>query len=170
MERRVKGCILFDWGDTLMRVFPQFGGPMKDWPKVEAVSGAAEMLAVLHADLHLALATNAADSTEEDIRLALRRVDIDRWLDRIYCFKNIGHRKPSPEFFVYILKDLGLSPEQVVMVGDDYETDVLGASHCGLRAIWLNEGSVSESYTEPQCTIHALAELPGLMNKFMKMP
>jgi len=81
-----KGSILFDWGDTLMRVFPEYTGPMKDWPRLEAVPGAAGMLDALHEDWILALATNAADSDEADIRAALRRVDLERRLDKVYCF------------------------------------------------------------------------------------
>jgi FMN hydrolase / 5-amino-6-(5-phospho-D-ribitylamino)uracil phosphatase len=163
MDRHAKGCILFDWGDTLMRVFPVFTGPMKDWPRVEAVTGAAEMLSALHTDWTLAIATNAADSTEEDIRLALRRVDLDRWLDRVYCFKKIGFKKPSPEFYGYILKDMGLSAERVVMVGDDHENDVLGAVRCGLRAMWFNERDGKEDNEGMIRTIHQLSELTHIL-------
>ena len=134
-----KGSILFDWGDTLMRVFPEYTGPMKDWPRLEAVPGAVDMLDGLHEDWILALATNAADSDEADIRAALRRVDLERRLDKVYCFKTIGYRKPSPEFFDFILKDLGLPAERVIMVGDDLEADVLGARRAGLRAVWFNQ-------------------------------
>ena len=134
-----KGAILFDWGDTLMRVFSEYTGPMKDWPRLEAVPGAVDMLDALHEDWILALATNAAASDEADIRAALRRVDLERRLDKVYCFKTIGHRKPSPEFFDFILKDLGLPAERVIMVGDDLEADVLGARRAGLRAVWFNQ-------------------------------
>ncbi len=102
-----------------------------------------ERLTALHEEWILALATNAADSDEQDIRAALRRVDLDRWLDKIYCFKKIGFRKPSPEFFAYILEDLGLPREQVIMVGDDYVADVLGARQCGLEG-----GMVQQEYLE----------------------
>ena len=42
--KREPSCILFDWGDTLMRVFPEFEGPMFTWPRVEVVSGIKETL------------------------------------------------------------------------------------------------------------------------------
>jgi putative hydrolase of the HAD superfamily len=158
-----KGCILFDWGDTLMRDFKEFSGPMKGWPMVEAVPGAAEMLAALHPDWILAVATNADVSDEADIREALQRVDLDRWLDRIYCFKTIGHRKPSLEFFSYILDDLGLSPDQVVMVGDNYEADVLGANASGVQAVWFNERDEVNRQGKLVKTIHTLSELEACL-------
>ncbi len=124
-----------------MRVFPEYSGPMKDWPQVETIPGAAGMLDALRKDWLLCLATNAADSDEAEIRAALRRVDLERRLDKVYCFKTIGYKKPSPEFFGKILKDLDLPAEKVIMVGDDYVADVLGAQNAGLRAVWFNQPS-----------------------------
>lgn len=165
-DRHPRGCILFDWGDTLMRDFKEFSGPMKGWPRVEAVPGAAELLASLHPNWILAIASNADVSTESEIRLALRRADLDRWLDQVYCFKTIGHRKPSPEFFAYILKDLKRTPEQVIMVGDNYEADVLGANRSGLRAVWYNDRSEENRTGELVRTIHRLGELLVIVEKW----
>lgn len=64
MKRSKDRCLLFDWGDTLMRDFPQFSGSMATWPKVEMVDGADEVLQLLGTSWQLALATNAVDSTE----------------------------------------------------------------------------------------------------------
>ena len=166
MVRQTKGCILFDWGDTLMRDFPEFGSPMKDWPRLEALPHAGETLAALHPYWTLALATNADASNEADIREALRRVDLERWLDRIYCFKQIGYKKPSPEFFNFILKDLGLMPRQALMVGDHFEADVLGANRCGIRAIWFNEHSEEMRESDMLRTVHDLSEIPALLKEW----
>jgi FMN phosphatase YigB (HAD superfamily) len=167
MFRHPQGCILFDWGDTLMRDFTEFSGPMKDWPRLEAIPGAAATLAVLHPDWTLALATNAADSYEKDIRLALQRVALARWLDKIYCFREIGLKKPSLAFFQYILDDLKLNLRSICIVGDNYETDVLGANACGMRAVWFNPHSLELRETDLQRTIHDLIALPACLNDFM---
>jgi putative hydrolase of the HAD superfamily len=111
---------------------------MSAWPQVEAIPYALETLSTLHPTCTICLATNAADSTEAEIRLALARVDLDPYLDRVYCFRKIGYKKPLPEFFNFILEDLALLPSQVVMIGDDYDADILGALHSGLHAVWLH--------------------------------
>ena len=160
MPRHPKGCILFDWGDTLMRDFKEFNGPMKDWPRLETIPGAAEMLALLRPDWTLALATNAKDSDETDIRAAFQRVHLDQLLDKVYCFKKIGHEKPSLAFYQYILEDLRLAPHSIFMVGDNYEADVLGANACGIRAIWFNELTLEVREDDMHCTIHTLNALP----------
>ena len=165
--QKMKPCLLFDWGDTLMRDFKDCTGPMKDWPRVEAIPGAAETLAALHPGWILAIATNADVSDEQDIRLALQRVDLDRWLDKVYCFKKIGYKKPSVEFYRTIQADLKLSPQFLCMVGDNYETDVLGANACGIRAIWFNEHSLENREDALHRTIHALSALPDALKSFL---
>lgn len=159
-------CLLFDWGGTLMKDLPGFSGPMVGWPHVEAIEDAASVLAELHKTWILALATNAVNSNEEQIWAALRRVGLDRFLDKIYCFRKIRHKKPSQEFFAYVLNDLGLDPSSVFMVGDSFESDVMGAVRCGIRAIWLNEQSDDERKAEMYRTVHDLRSLPRVLNMF----
>lgn len=47
-----------------------------------------------------------------------------------------------------------------MMVGDDFEADVLGASLCGIRAFWFNERSDEVREGELYRTIHDLRALP----------
>jgi putative hydrolase of the HAD superfamily len=162
--RRENRCVLFDWGDTLMRVFPEFDGPMFAWPRVEALPYAIEALSQLHPLSILALATNADASEAADIWAALERVGLKGLLDRVYCFRVIGYKKSSPEFFKTILADLGMDRSQVVMVGDDFDSDVIGANRCGIRAIWLNERTDNDHNGESMRTIHSLHALPGALN------
>jgi putative hydrolase of the HAD superfamily len=155
-----KPCLLFDWGDTLMRVWPDYDGPMATWPRVEALPHVVETLARLGADWRMALATNAAASEEGEIWQALARVGLDRLLDKVYCYRTIGHKKPSREFFDYILHDLKLGCESVFLVGDDFEADVMGANRCGIRAVWLNEQGDETRTGEMYRTIHDFRDLP----------
>jgi putative hydrolase of the HAD superfamily len=161
-------CILFDWGNTLMRDFPEFNGPMIRWPRVETVEHVPDVLEYLHRTWMLALATNAADSSEEEIWAALARVDLNRFLDKVYCSSRIGHKKPSPEFFRYILNDLGLDRSSVFMVGDDFDSDVIGANRCGIRAVWYNKQSTEVRKAEMCQTIHDFTSLPEALIAFGK--
>ena len=166
MPGHPKPCLLFDWGDTLMRDFKDCTGPMKDWPRVEPIPGAVELLTTLHPVWILAIATNADDSGEADICAALQRANLDQYLDKVYCFKKIGHKKPSVEFFHYILEDLQLALRSIFMVGDNFETDVVGANRSGLRAVWFNEHSLEVRENAMQRTVHALGMLPDALAGF----
>lgn len=145
-----------------MRDIRSFSGPMADWPQVEAVDGALDTLEYLGRSWQIALATNAVDSTESQIRNALRRVGLDVLIDKIYCYRRTGHAKPSPEFFGYILDDLQLDSSQVIMIGDSFENDVLGANRVGIFGIWLNPGA-GERTSLTYRTIHHLRMLPAAL-------
>jgi putative hydrolase of the HAD superfamily len=164
--QRENQCILFDWGDTLMRVFPEFEGPMVTWPQVEAMPHAGAVLSKLRSQALLAVATNAADSEEWEIRAALDKVGLDTLLDKVYCYRKIGHKKPSREFFAYILEDLGLQKSQVIMVGDDFEADVVGANKCGIRALWYNLRTAERHESTMHQTVHDLCSLPQILDSF----
>ncbi len=159
--------LLFDWGDTLMRDDPTADGPMVSWPEVEIVPDAVEVLTGLKSKWRIAVATNAAASDEPDIWAALRRVDLDLLIEKIYCYRKVGHKKPSREFFTYILEDLELTIHEVVMVGDSFETDIVGANLMGIRAIWLNERSAEIQTGAMYRTIRNLRALPQVLDEFL---
>ena len=150
-----------------MRVYPEYKGPMFAWPRVEAVEGIAETLAELQPDWTIALATNAEDSEERGIWSALARVGIDRLIDRIFCYRGVGRRKSSPEYFERVLADLGIEPNHAVMVGDDFEADIVSANRSGIRAIWFHENGTDEKTSAMHRTIHGLPELQEALEMLM---
>jgi HAD superfamily hydrolase (TIGR01458 family) len=48
--------------------------------------------------------------------------------------------KPAPEFFQAAVASLGCEPDQTVMVGDDVEADVNGATAAGLKGVLVRTG------------------------------
>lgn len=129
---------LFDWGDTLMVDFPNQEGKMCHWDRVEAVEGAVETLSTLAKSHSIYVATNAADSTEADIKAAFQRVGLAQYITGYFCKSNLGIGKGSPEFFHAIVRELKSDYHSVVMVGDSLDNDVLPAIDAGIDAIWFN--------------------------------
>jgi putative hydrolase of the HAD superfamily len=151
--------VLFDWGDTVMKDDPASNVPMVEWNTVEPVQGIQSLLSYLHSSgRRILLATSAAISDESQIRGALGRVDVDKYFDRIYCFKNTGLQK-GEEFYKYILNDLGLRASDAAMIGDHYEKDVLAANNLGIFAIWFNSLTEKAHHTLLQVTVHSMEEL-----------
>jgi HAD superfamily hydrolase (TIGR01509 family) len=163
-------AVLFDWGDTVMRVFPECTGPMVRWPRVEAMPGVRQTLRALRPHAVIALATNAADSRRAQIRAALKRVRLSACFQKIYCFRALGVRKPSPEYFAAVLEDLCLPPERVVLVGDDWPADVEGAIAAGLWAVWYNPCGREERHLPRAGTVHEMAALPALLGTWGLLP
>ena len=159
-------CVLLDWGNTLMRDFPEFSGPMAAWPHVETVPNVKEVLVELQPQWTLALATNSIDSDEMAIWKALNRVGLHSLLDKVYCFQTIGHSKPAPGFFDYIVEDLGMDRQRMVMVGDEFEKDVIGANRSGIRGVWFNESSAEMRAGKMHKTIFDFRALPDMLASF----
>ena len=161
----VPNWLLFDWGDTLMRTF-DYPGPMASWPKVEALPGALELLRSLQGQVGIALATNAKDSREDEIRAALALVGLESFVDRIFCFRSVGQKKSSPPFFTHVLEQLDLPVQQLIMVGNDFEEDVLAANAAGIKAVWFNARDQESRSGADFRTIHALTELPERLEEW----
>ena len=133
-------CYLFDWGNTLMRDIPGMEGPMYTWSMVELMPGAEDVLRVLSGKASLYIATNARDSTRIDIVHALERAGIHHYITDIFCFRETGNMKPSPEFFDEIMKRIPFSIKQILFIGDDPEIDIAGAEEYGLKAVLYDPG------------------------------
>ncbi len=76
--------------------------------------------------------------------------------------------KPSADFFNMVLADLNLQPQQVVMIGDDIDSDVGGAQAAGLPGILVRTGKYRQAYAEssgiqPDAIIDSVAGLPALL-------
>ncbi len=52
--------------------------------------------------------------------------------------------KPSPEFFGMALRDMGVTPGDAVMIGDDVVTDTGGAMKAGMQGILVKTGKFSQ--------------------------
>ncbi|NWV35345.1 LHPP phosphatase, partial [Grantiella picta] len=71
--------------------------------------------------------------------------------------------KPAKRFFESALAELGVPPEQAIMIGDDIVNDVGGAQQCGMRALQVRTGKYrpsDENHPEvkPDAYVNNLAE------------
>lgn len=65
----------------------------------------------------------------------------------VLCSSLIGYPKPSPEFFRAAENELKLSPGEILLAGDDWENDHVGARAAGWQAIHLNRSSARDDAT-----------------------
>ena len=52
--------------------------------------------------------------------------------------EEVGVAKPDARVFEAALSRLGGTPDEAVMIGDSWSSDIVGATGLGIRAIWLN--------------------------------
>lgn len=130
--------IAFDWGNTLMKEFPQYSGRMADWPEVQEIEGLQEILPELSKQYQLIVASNAVDSDAEGVSHALERVGLNKYFDAVFTTHELQQNKPDREYFRQIEQCVGKSPDQILMIGDHFNNDILGAFQVGWRSVWFN--------------------------------
>jgi putative hydrolase of the HAD superfamily len=59
----------------------------------------------------------------------------------------IGWHKPSPHFYSQLVRLADCAPAQILMVGDDWDNDVLAARNAGLRALLIDRSSTTRDDT-----------------------
>ena len=151
--------VLFDWGNTVMRDYPEITIPMVEWDEIEVIDGIADVLAYLHASgRQIVLATSASISTEKQIWGALARGGLDKYFSHIYCFKNTNLPK-GEEFYRHILRDLNIHTSDVLMVGDGFESDVQIPNSMGMSAVWFNPNSNETRESDLHVTVHTMMKL-----------
>lgn len=71
----------------------------------------------------------------------LRATGLRELLDGVVCSAEVGASKPDPAIFLAALELAGVSPGEVVHVGDSPEEDVAGALAAGIRPLLLRRDS-----------------------------
>lgn len=68
----------------------------------------------------------------------LHALHLENAFDSIICSEKAGAEKPDAAFFDYALRMTDARPETTLMIGDNYDTDILGAAAVGIDTILFN--------------------------------
>ena len=66
------------------------------------------------------------------------------YFDTIILSEDAGVNKPSPQYFDYALKVSGADRQTTLMIGDNLNTDVIGALNAGINAMLVNRWDVKK--------------------------
>ena len=72
----------------------------------------------------------------DDIKAALNFHKIP--FDMLVTSEDARSYKPRSEIFHIALNQMGLTPADVIHIGDSLTSDVIGAKNCGIDTFWLN--------------------------------
>ncbi len=67
------------------------------------------------------------------------------YFDTIILSEDAGVNKPSPQYFSYALRVSGAERQTTLMIGDNLNTDVLGALNAGIDAMLVNRWNIGET-------------------------
>lgn len=126
---------------------------------VVPISGARELIAALaEYEIPNAILTNGWSP--------LQSLKIARALDYrgpILVSADLGILKPDPAVFVTLAQTLGVAREQILFVGDNPHTDILGAQGAGLRGVWFDWEHVAYPPDAP-VPDHRITELAEVLD------
>ncbi len=63
---------------------------------------------------------------------------IDKYFDYFFLSEDLGFMKPDRRFFEAALAKMGAESGQCIVIGDDYNVDILGAMSAGIPQIYYN--------------------------------
>ena len=86
------------------------------------------------------------DFTAEAQYEKLIQLGIEDWVDHLVTSEEAGVEKPHPFIFKLALQKLGLKADEVVMIGDSYKKDCLGAADLGIDSV-LYKGDADKADT-----------------------
>jgi putative hydrolase of the HAD superfamily len=120
----------------------------------QPVPGAIALLRHLRTrNVKTAIITNNASLEQRE---KLEFCKLTPLIDVVVISEEVGVIKPDPAIFAIALKQLECNASQAIMVGDAWNTDILGAHRAGIKSIWLNR--FGARCPDPSITtiIHAL--------------
>ncbi|MFJ9846473.1 HAD family hydrolase [Kitasatospora sp. NPDC101155] len=119
-----------------------------------AFPDAAPALAELAPHYRLGIVSN---SDADHQRRKLHAIGLlDHVADVLVCSDQYGEPKPAPGIFHAGCAALGLAPDEVAYVGDNYALDAEGAHHAGLTAVWLDRTASGAPVAEGIRVLHSL--------------
>ena len=100
------------------------------------VEGAVELLDYLTLrGYHLFIITNGFREVQ------LKKIEVSglqKYFTKVYISENIKAPKPSQKIFEHAIKSSNAKKETSLMIGDDFQTDIVGALRFGIDTVWLD--------------------------------
>jgi len=120
---------------------------------------AHDVLAYLHDKYRLHIITNGFDDIQQ---VKLKSASLDNFFDVVVTAGGCGYKKPDKKIFDYALQQTGASAELSLMVGDNLDSDIIGAQNAGIDHIFFNPGRTFHQH-QVDHEIYCLSELKNLI-------
>ena len=114
-----------------------------------------ETLTYLQGKYELHIITNGFNESQA---MKMSASGLTSYFDLIVTSDTMGHRKPDKRIFEYAMDKLDTDPSACLMIGDNPDSDILGAQNAGMDQVLFNPLNIPCALT-PTYTIASLQEL-----------
>ena len=70
-----------------------------------------------------------------ELKNIVKDLKIGKFIKKILNSADIGYEKPHCKFYQSAIRSIRTNPENLIMIGDNYISDITGARSCGIKAI-----------------------------------
>ena len=129
--------------------------------KHNLLPNAKETLEYLFPKYPLHIITNGFDEIQS---VKMNAGQITHYFKEVVTSQNSGYKKPDSRIFEYALKKVGAVPQECLMIGDSFQSDIVGATRAGIDAVFFNpDQRPQEVSIKPKYEIQNLVELKGIL-------
>jgi putative hydrolase of the HAD superfamily len=93
----------------------------------------------------------------------MKNSNIKHFFKHIIISEKVGVKKPDPKIFDYALKKCEASISNSLMIGDDFESDIIGAANYGVDQVYFHPNPTKNQSFKPTYTISELKELKQIL-------
>jgi putative hydrolase of the HAD superfamily len=126
LEIKVKTSMIYKLSDDYITYLSTFN---------HLFEGTVEILKYLQVNYKLHIITNGFKEIQQ---CKLNNSNINTFFETVTNSEMVGVKKPNPKIFKHALNVANANQENSIMIGDNYEADILGALNFGVDAICFN--------------------------------
>ena len=124
------------------------------------VEGALELVDYLRGKYRLGILSNGFKGTQAQ---KMKSGRIDNYFDLMVLSDDINITKPLKGIFDYALSQGGYSKDETLMIGDNYDVDILGAKNAGWSTIFFNKRNKEIDDNISNFTVEKLIDIKSIL-------
>jgi putative hydrolase of the HAD superfamily len=128
--------------------------------KNKLIDGAIELLEYLRPKYRMYILSNGFTELQSH---KMRTTGIDKYFDALILSEEIGVNKPNRELFEYALQKSALDVKESIMIGDMFETDIVGAANIGMEQIYFNPKKKDDNTFAPTYMVTELLQIKDIL-------
>ncbi len=103
--------------------------------KTHLMTGALEVLEILSEKYKIIIVTNGFSEVQYR---KIKMSGLEPFVDQVIISEDAGFQKPDSRFFDYLVQKTKVLISQGLMIGDNLQTDILGAKDYGFQTVFFN--------------------------------
>jgi putative hydrolase of the HAD superfamily len=128
--------------------------------KGNLVPGAIELLEYLRPKYNLYILSNGFKELQSR---KMQTAGIDKYFKAIILSEDIGVNKPDSRLYEHAMRKTSSNPQESLMIGDMFDTDIVGAANFGMDSMYYNPKGKSGHPFAPTYEVRHLLDIKDIL-------